>query len=81
MSELHPTPTRLALLRDVAHWHVYRRRGVDYDSATDRTVTARMAELERAGWVELGGERELDRLLWRLTPAGRAVLDTHGGAR
>lgn len=79
MSDLYPTKTRLALLRDVADGRVKRRFGVDIDTWTDRTVTFRMEELERAGWVELGefvGRSQQ----WQITPAGRAVLDAHGEA-
>lgn len=88
MSDLYPTKTRLLLLRDVANGDCTRRRdyrGEEYDhnSATDRTVTVRLAELERAGWVVLGKPCEpVSRYpCWRLTPAGRAVLDAHAGAR
>lgn len=79
MSELYPTPTRLALLRDAADGYVHRFGSVDTDRS-GRVVIARIAELERAGWVKLDPPVADRWRFWRLTPAGRAVLDAHGGA-
>lgn len=71
---LHPTPTRLALLRDVrdgkVFTHVIERgdEGAEYvaylfpDAPTSwqdrQRVDARMVELERAGWVDEAWEDE-----------------------
>jgi hypothetical protein len=54
VSALHPTPTRLALLaaikaREVTGYPTYDCGHVDY--FWDFTVTARVNELIRAGWV------------------------------
>lgn len=77
MSDLHPTKTRLAMLRAVDSdtdrvWWCYED-GQSYWDAADgqRKVTSRMDELDRAGWVvtEPAGSR------WLLTDAGRAVLN------
>lgn len=85
MSDLFPTPTRLALLRDIDAGHVLVDTTVEKftvvlfpDAPTSwqdrQTVTARVIELEVAGWAELAPWHG-----WQLTDAGRAVLDTHGG--
>lgn len=83
MSDLFPTKTRLALMRAVAAGHVLQlpdeERGdlATFDTtdaeigAPARRVNARAAELERAGWVRLMA----DDVTYRLTDAGRAVLD------
>ena len=91
MSDLTPTPTRLALLREVSRKNVYREyvngqatHDLEYTSRNKRC--ARIGEAKRARWVELGptsysiGERGRLIRYWELTDAGRAVLDTHGGA-
>lgn len=84
MSDPYPTPTRLALLRDVAAGEVCcYRNGESYLGTGDRRVTARMAELRAAGWVELAvlthtRADDVTYQQWRLTDAGRAMLD---GAR
>ncbi len=79
---LYPTPTRLRLLAEVEAGEVWQKPD-GHSELTDRhyfgvsdpvcIVTARIAELERAGWVELvelaHGSRQ-----WLLTDAGRAVL-------
>ncbi len=76
----HPTKTRVQLLRDVAAGEVWRYRDEqDYLSEPHRRVTARMAELQAAGWIELVELRsriaqELRYRQWRLTDAGRKVL-------
>lgn len=85
MTDLYPTPTRLALLERTEREKVRR----EYDTTTDtwidadtyagRTVTAVMADMERAGWVELEPTRfatgtvGYEVAYWRLTDAGRAV--------
>lgn len=70
---LYPTPTRLRLLREVDAEEIIRRSddgaSVDLDGYR---VTAKVAELAAAGWVELDGS------VWRLTAAGREVLDAAG---
>lgn len=82
MTTLHPTPTRIALLRDVANGHI---RWNERDGFTSfcTAVNARLTDLERAGWVRIanGGYRQTV----ALTDAGRAVLTaaepTTGGAK
>lgn len=79
---LHPTPTRLALLRDVADglvmedpateviWRDDRLGGFyDPNTATCTRVTAKVRELENAGWVELG-----NLATYRLTETGKRIL-------
>lgn len=82
-TELHPTPTRLALLRDIADpaVEVYRKRDLDSDAIKSycgfRVVTAMIAEFERAGWVRLGPADHPSiyaRRPWELTDLGRQVL-------
>lgn len=76
MTGLYPTPTRLALLADVAAGRVFQDIVYDDYIAGGRKVNARIAELKQEGWVELDIPplvgRELP--LWLLTDAGRAVL-------
>jgi hypothetical protein len=82
MSGLHPTKTRLDLLRAVADFLVFRTpyRDAQFTGAHGfKTVTARITELERAGRVHLP-DPNADTSLWRLTDAGRAVLDAAEGA-
>lgn len=78
---LYPTKTRLALLaavnaNDVIEGITEETDGhtwlVDDEAGDRRKVTAAVAELERAGWVWQ------DEAFWRLTPAGRAILDGGG---
>lgn len=83
-ADLYPTPTRLALLQDVADglivcelrsetiWRDERLAGI-YDplTATRARVTAKARELEDAEWIELGGQ-----YTYRLTQAGRDLLRT-----
>lgn len=94
---LHPTPTRLHLLRAVAVGRVYHEAPEDdgvpggdflYHGKPQK-VTARCAELRRAGWIEpppmlnLGTHYRAESGPWRITDAGRLVLDaasTKGGA-
>lgn len=80
-AELYPTKTRLALLRAIQNSQVQVDTTAENfvvvlfpDAPTSwqdrQVVTARVIEVERAGWVEL---RPWDG--WQLTAAGRAVLD------
>jgi hypothetical protein len=67
--DLHPTKTRLALLRQVADGEVYQDvLGITYHSGGVQ-VTARIREMEQAGWVELDGR------YWGPTSLGQRVLD------
>lgn len=68
--DLHPTPTRLALLREVAKPMEVWKDDLTGESyiADGPKVTARLAEMEAAGWVEV------DNSFWQLTDTGRAVL-------
>ena len=81
MAWLYPTKARLSLLAGVANlavtvditsdvwrvvWHPYAP-----DQWQDQVaVTARIAEMERAGWVSV----DEDRAKVRITDAGRGVL-------
>jgi hypothetical protein len=78
--DLYPTPTRVNLLRDVDEGRVFTDVTAEHDRVvlvpnaptewqTQRLVTVRMAEVERAGWVE-----EYDAAMWRLTDKGREIL-------
>ena len=69
--DLFPTPARRALLDQVNAGHVFRDAINDSYISADRKVTAAMADLRQAGWVELDQDRPGDH--WRLTPLGRAV--------
>jgi hypothetical protein len=74
---LYPTKTRVQLLRDIDagnvitdFWEGMTRIVLDDPEAGDlRTVTARVQELERAGWCE----RHEFGPSWRLTDTGRAI--------
>jgi len=72
---LHPTPTRLALLADVDALKVADDADGTPMLDCGDGETARVAELVwtmyRAGWICQPG----DTLGWRLTDAGRAVLE------
>lgn len=81
-TDLHPTPTRLALLRAVDAADVIEGLTEDTDGDTwllaqppyeHRRVTSRVDEALLADWVRLGP----DGVTWRLTDSGRAVLDAH----
>lgn len=88
MADLYPTPTRLRLLAEIVNGQVLTdiTRDDDQDviwlfpdaptSWQDRVkVTARVRELEAAGWVEefiLGPT-------WQPTSAGRDVLEARRG--
>lgn len=72
---LYPTKTRLRLLAAVDRGDVHRY-GDGRDYAIDgRLLTARIAELQRAGLVELGTAGPV-KTPWLITDAGMAVL--HG---
>jgi hypothetical protein len=87
---LHPTPSRLALLQAISDGDVQREYPILPDPEVDvwlgagrRTVTARVAELEREGWVKLGQPLHPHHKAtrpWLVTPAGRMIL-AGGGAR
>jgi hypothetical protein len=81
MAGLFPTPTRLALLRDVDAGRVqmYTDRHTYLDAWG--VLDARISEARAAGWVELDEPTLAHRRPWRLTDAGRAVLAARGGAR
>lgn len=72
MTDLYLTPTRRALLRDVADGWIRRGRiadiAQDFDARDDTRVTAQIRRLERAGLVTLHDTT------WRLTDTGRAAL-------
>ena len=85
----YPTPTRLALLRDVEAENIvygfeeeeHAWYWVDPDPPRDvRKVTARIEEVESAGWVSTAYETGDLRAYPQLTDAGRQVL-TEAGAR
>lgn len=81
---LHPTPTRIALLRDVARRYVYQHPCGSSHIAGGRQVTARIAEMAAAGWVRIDPDTyisDYEVRYWHLTDAGRAVLAAaEGGA-
>jgi hypothetical protein len=81
MGELYPTRTRLQLLRDVRDGKVGTDITADVERIvlwpyaptewqTQQTVTARVLELEQAGWVR----RSASGAAWLLTDAGEKVL-------
>ncbi|TCB97551.1 hypothetical protein E0H26_11570 [Micromonospora zingiberis] len=83
---LHPTKTRIALLDEVRASHIRREYRTespdrDFDIQAEVRVNARIAAAEQAGWVELEektystGTQGLLVRYWRLTDAGRKVLD------
>lgn len=57
---LHPTSSRLALLRNVAARRVFRDVAHDDYISAERKVNARIAEMERAGWVALDAGKDAD---------------------
>ena len=80
MPDLYPTKTRLALLADVEQHQVHRHQdGTSTTNAGFSTVTARITELERAGWVRLPAEDEAGEVLrlWELTTTGRDTLNSY----
>lgn len=68
---LYPTKSRVALLIDVGAGLVYRNGLHDYRTALPRPqrVTARIAELRQAGWVERGPDG-----VYALTAAGEDIV-------
>jgi hypothetical protein len=73
LPELHPTPTRLALLADVDDKNVADEDGIpmlDLGDGTTTRVADAIWEMNRAGWVW----QPPDILGWRITNIGRAVL-------
>jgi hypothetical protein len=85
---LYPTPTRLALLRDVAdpetsvleHWSWRtdkRYTEIRYPDGDRRQANARIEELRAAGWVRLGSPSHPSMYAsrpWELTDAGRKLF-------
>jgi hypothetical protein len=86
VADLHPTKTRLELLRAVAKGQVYR---YDYSQGYEPSfweqakggkglmVSDRINSMRIAGWVRFPGfPGEGPRVCrWELTPAGKKVLD------
>lgn len=70
MPDLHPTKTRLALLREVAGGDVWQDSDGESFIGAGPRVTARMRELESAGWVRLLITN------WVVTTEGYTVLAT-----
>lgn len=72
--KLFPTPTRLALLADVAAGRVIDDENFNpmlhHDEGTSRVADA-IWQMERSGWVE----QERADLVWALTIVGRDVLE------
>jgi len=88
MTDLYPTKTRLELLREVASSKVKwwpNDVGDDdewacwySDNGGDRKVTARMNELEAAGWVHKGPVRNWTAgRVYEVTDTGAAILRAH----
>jgi hypothetical protein len=89
MTELKPTPARLALLRAVERGEVKRFRGWGHEpdssewippEAPRRRVTSAVDLMFSAGWVRLGPRSSpsyYSAAPWLLTDAGRAVLAAH----
>ena len=80
------TKARLALLRAVARYLVWEsvvsRQAYVARDGWHRKVTYQIDALRRARWVRIGDNYSGEfRQLWQLTDAGRAVLDSHGGAK
>lgn len=71
---LYPTPTRLALLADIAAGRVIDDADftpmLEHDEGTSRVADA-IWQMERAGWVE---QERVDHV-WSLTIVGRDVLE------
>jgi hypothetical protein len=90
MGELYPTKNRLALLRavrdrDVYWWPPESTDDGEPDSMWEPPnegglkVSVRIEEMRAAGWVEVEPEPQRGYTYrWRLTDAGRAVLDKAG---
>lgn len=72
--QLFPTKVRMALLAAIKSGEVRRdvhASFIRYQTDAGSNVTARVAEVIRAGWAE-----DVDKTL-RLTDAGRAELEGH----
>jgi hypothetical protein len=87
-ADLTPTPTRLALLADVAAGHVYRDElaaarpsYIDAGLRDPRngTCTSTIRALYRRDLVEPGEHCAGRFSTWQLTSAGRTMLDRMGG--
>jgi hypothetical protein len=73
---LHPTPTRMGLLKDVDAGLVQRvgeEDWLDFGTPTQRKVTARIGEMRQAGWVVLV-HLTREKHVYRVAPGGRLVL-------
>lgn len=77
--DLHPTPYRLALLRDVDAGKVADDADcvpmLDLGDGDSVRVAGAMWEMAQAGWVELAPGKPDEPCAWRLTDAGRKVLE------
>lgn len=77
MTKLHPTPTRIYLLRNIAEGNLRwtERKGFTLHSTA---INAKLDELEHAGWVRIfnAGNRQTA----AITEAGHVVLDDHPAA-
>jgi len=78
-ADLYPTPTRLALLQDIADGLVYKDpydTSPRYEVASPhRNVTARVKELIGAGWaVQRSEPGDMWRKQIRLTASGEQIL-------
>lgn len=76
MASLYPTPTRLALLADIDAGLVYAEANHWWHKSTAYRLDAQIRDMDEAGWLEAIQHPEMStRLLARLTPAGRAVME------
>lgn len=71
---LHPTPTRIALLRSIRDDNVIGEVGRDEIWEVGYIVTSRVRDMAKAGWCEPITRDDGELIDWRLTDAGRAVL-------
>jgi hypothetical protein len=82
MPDLYPTPSRLALLREVFGQRVFQDRLGDNYVSGERKCNAAITEMRAADWVRLVDLSGDGILMWEITDAGRDVLDAHpGGGR
>jgi hypothetical protein len=86
--DLYPTPTRVALLREIDDRPGKVYSCLDFDTServsywrkedgSERAVTAKCSQMERAGWLRLGaagGPSMYSRRPWELTDKGREIL-------
>lgn len=90
MSDLYPTPSRVALLQSIDDGAVSEKYPMGPKPAWSELdngpggspryvkVTAKVAEMKRAGWVELGSRSHPSMYAprpWLLTDLGRSILD------